>query len=198
MVITMPGGEIEPYYTEGHSQDSPCSDWRPRTNPVITGYYWESYKWCNNGDSRSLTKYNTVSNYGAVDNKTSFKDYDYEDDAAHAALGGNWRMPTDAEWEELRKNCTWTWTRNYNGTGVAGRIVTSNKTGYTNKSIFLPASGDRYGTVLDGVGTIGSYWSSSLYSDPRFALGAYGDSNGVGIYRGDRIYGHPVRPVSEL
>ena len=54
-------------------------------------------------------------------------------------------MPTKAEWEELlnEDNCTWTWTTDYKGDGsnVAGVIVTSKKVGYTDKSIFLPATG---------------------------------------------------------
>ena len=61
-----------------------------------------------------------------------------EDDVAHVILGGKWRMPTDDEWAELLNNCTRTWTDNYNGTGVKGRIVTSNIEGYKDKSIFLP------------------------------------------------------------
>ncbi len=65
--------------------------------------------------------------------------------------GGMWRIPTKAEWEELlnEDNCTWTWTTDYKGDGsnVAGVIVTSKKVGYTDKSIFLPAThshGDRH------------------------------------------------------
>ncbi|MDY4512770.1 MAG: hypothetical protein SPE10_04900, partial [Paludibacteraceae bacterium] len=68
-------------------------------------YNWSTYKWCN-GSKTTLTKYNTSSSYGTVDNKTVLE---LADDAARANWGGAWRMPTDAEWTELRENCTWTW-----------------------------------------------------------------------------------------
>ena len=100
--------------------------------------YWNAYKWCNGSKDR-ITKYCIDSSFWGssypMDNKTVL---DLEDDAARANCGNSWRMPTDEEWNELIENCTWTWTSNYNGTGVAGGIVTSNKPGYTDKSIFLP------------------------------------------------------------
>ena len=153
-----------------------------------------TYKWCN-GSYDSLTKYNTISSYGTVDNKTVL---DMEDDAARAALGGNWRMPTDAEWTELRENCTWTWTSNYNDTGVAGMIVTSKKSGYTNKSIFLPEAGYRFFDYLNNAGSNGYYWSSSLRTDdPFYAWIVYFDSDYVFRNYDCRCDGQSVRPVSD-
>ena len=99
---------------------------------------WTAYKWYN-GSSSSFTKYNTKSIWGKVDNKTVL---DPKDDVAHVKLGGSWRMPTDAEWMELKNNCTWTWTTQ---NGINGYKVTSNKNG---ASIFLPAAGYRYDTFL--------------------------------------------------
>ena len=144
---------------------------------VKTTYSWATYKWCN-GSNTTLTKYNTDSDYGTVDNKTQLE---LADDAARANWGGAWRMPTDAEWTELRENCEWTWTDDYNGTGVKGRIVTSNING---NSIFLPAADD-----------LGYYWSSSLRTDyPFYAWDvAFGSVN---VYRYDyRYFGQSVRPV---
>ncbi|MBQ9548389.1 MAG: hypothetical protein IJV01_04425 [Bacteroidales bacterium] len=183
-------GETEPNYMDGHSQDNPCINWRDGK----TGYTWGSYKWCNGTDS-SMTKYCTNRSYGSVDNKTVL---DPEDDVAHVKLGGKWRTPTDAEWTELRNSCTWTWTRNYNGTGVAGRIVTSKKTGYTDKSIFLPAAGCRYNTNLCDVGSNGGYWSSSLNTgSPYCACEVFFDSGGVYSGSSHRYAGSSVRPVME-
>jgi hypothetical protein len=51
----------------------------------------------------SLTKYNTDESYGIVDNKTTL---DLSDDAAYVNWGGNWRIPTFKQMEELAKNCT--------------------------------------------------------------------------------------------
>jgi hypothetical protein len=93
-------------------------------------YDWSTYKWCNGGPS-TQTKYCTNSSYGTVDNKTTL---DLSDDAACANWGGSWRMPTRAEQDELRNNCTWTWTTQ---NGVNGYKVT----GTNGNSIFLPAAG---------------------------------------------------------
>ena len=94
---------------------------------------WSTYKWCI-GSYNTLTKYNTSSSYGTVDNKTVLAK---TDDAATVNWGGSWRMPTDTEWTELRENCTWTWTTQNSeyGYGVHGYRVTSKKNG---NSIFLP------------------------------------------------------------
>ena len=137
-----------------------------------------------------LTKYNDVSSYGTVDNKFVL---DKEDDAAAFYWRGNWRMPTDEEMTELRTECTWSWTTQ---NGVNGYKVTSNKSGYTDMSIFLPAAGYRIDTSLYNAGSNGRYWSSSLYTGNTFkacsvAFSAY---NVVWAYD-YRYEGGTVRPV---
>ncbi len=152
-------------------------------------YSWETYKYAN-GASNKLTKYCNNASYGDngfTDNKTTL---DPEDDAAHVNWDGSWRMPTDAEWIELRDNCTWTWTTQ---NGINGYRVTS-KT--NSNSIFLPAAGYRYDTGLGTVGSLGGYWSSSLYEyDPYRAWYLYFSSDGVRRDGSDRGRGHSVRPV---
>ena len=99
-------------------------------------------------------------------------------------------MPTKAEWQELLDNCTWTWaTQN----GINGYKVTSNKAGYTDKFIFLPAAGSRFGGVLLNVGSDGVYWSSSLYENSSdLAWDLY---FGPGYGEHERYRGLSVRPV---
>ena len=154
-------------------------------------YSWATYELCN-GSSSTLTKYNDRSSYGAIDNKSEFKDYGYEDDAARQALGGKWHVPTDAEWNELLTKCTWTWITNYNGTGVKGRIVTATN----GNSIFLPAAGVRGETYLVDAGSNGCYWSSSLTMGEH-ACDVYFDSDFVFRLYYLRCPGLSVRPVSE-
>ena len=155
-------------------------------------YSWTNYKFRTSGDSYdnvTFSKYNTKSGRGVLDNKTRL---DYSDDAARQNWGGRWRMPTDAEWTELRNNCTWTWTSQG---GHNGYKVTSKTNG---NSIFLPAAGYRYGSSLSYAGSYGIYWSSSLDSDSPWIAWRVGfDSSGV--YRSDsiRCYGYSVRPVTE-
>ena len=170
--------EYGDYFAWGETQ--------PKSN-----YDWSTYKWCN-GSYYTQTKYNTNSSYGTVDNKTTL---DLGDDAARANWGGSWRMPTDAELTELREQCTWTWTTQ---NGVYGYKVTSKKSGYTNKSIFLPAAGYRSVSSLNCAGSYGYYWSSSLYTGyPDDAYELYFNSGHVDWYGSSRYYGLSVRPVCQ-
>ena len=154
-------------------------------------YDWETYKWAN-GAKDKLTKYCMVTSQwagsGSPDNKFLL---DPEDDVAHVKLGGRWRMPTSAEWQELRIKCTWTWTTS---NGISGREVT----GPNGNSIFLPAAGDWYGTSRYNAGSYGNYWSSSLYtSSSGYAWGVYFYSSDVYGSSSYRYFGQSVRPVSE-
>ena len=153
-------------------------------------YNWSTYTLCQ-GSNTTMTKYCTSSSYGIVDNKTILEK---TDDVAAQKLGGNWRMPTDAEWTELRNtsNCTWTWTTE---NSVNGYRVTSKKTG---NSIFLPAAGYRNEDNLYDAGSFGYYWSSSLNADSSgSAWDVYFFSSLVYRYGGNRYFGLSVRPVSE-
>ena len=152
-------------------------------------YSWSTYKYCN-GSYKTLTKYNTSSSYGTVDNKTQLE---LSDDAARVNWGGSWRMPTDAEWTELREQCTWTWTTQ---NGVKGYKVTSKKSGYTNNSIFLPVTGLREDSSLINAGSSGYHWSSSLDTDDPYGAWCVSfDSSGVRRVSGYRYCGCGVRPV---
>lgn len=163
---------------------------------IKSTYSFTTYKWCN-GSFNTQTKYNNSSNYGTVDNNTVL---DADDDVAHVKWGGSWRMPTLAELDELRNNCTWKWydSGNTEYNGVAGYKVTGNKSGYTDRSIFLPAAGVRNGTSLDNVGSIGLYWSSSLFKgDPMCAWALSSYSGYDNTYNVTRDRGLSVRPVCQ-
>lgn len=179
----------------GAGKPEECGDYFAwgETEPK-TDYSWTTYKFeLGSGNNGPFSKYVDNSSYGTVDYKTVL---DLDDDAAHAIWGGAWRMPTDDEWTELRENCTWTWTDNYNGTGVAGDIVTSNKPGYSNTSIFFAAAGCRQGSNINGVGSYGAYWSSSLYlASPDISYRLYFNSSRVSRSNYGRHFGFSVRPV---
>ena len=190
-------GETEPYYSS--------------LDPLIwkdgkeTGYAASSYGWYSMLENKSgYTKYcpdpsNGID--GFSDHKTVL---DPEDDAAHWALGGDWRIPTDTEFSELRTRCSWEWT---SVNGKNGYQVT----GPNGNGIFLPVAGAVYGTYLPG-GELdsGYYWSSSLFNinyvegpadDWNYAsggshawcLGCSSDFVGKSVYQRDR--GLLVRPV---
>ena len=148
-------------------------------------YVWSTYKWCK-GNYDTQTKYCTNSKYGTVDNK---KTLSATDDVARVKWGGNWRMPTRAEQDELRNKCRWTWTTK---NGVNGYKVV----GPNGNSIFLPAAGYRRKEELGSAGSNGYYWSSSLYeSDSDYAYSIDFSSSDVDWGSSSRNYGQSVRPV---
>lgn len=165
-------------------------------------YNWSTYKWMTSGmsswkgvnkytiadDQTSGVWYNSYGNF-IGDNKTTLE---LSDDAANASWGGDWRMPTKAEQDELRNSSytTWTWTTQ---NGVNGYKVTSKTNG---NSIFLPAAGSLSYSYLYDAGSFGYYWSSSLSTD--YSNGAYSlnfDSSNVDWGNNRRDYGRSVRPV---
>ena len=149
-------------------------------------YNWSTYKWYR-GSEDTMTKYCTDSSYGTVDNKTVL---DLEDDAAYVNMGADWRMPTYDELNELRNNCTWTWTSKK---GTKGYKVT----GPNGKSIFLPAAGYRNDSGLYRAGSDGSYWSTSPHG-PYLAWSLYINSASYNTHTSGkrRNYGHTVRAVA--
>ena len=110
-------------------------------------------------------------------------------DMARANMGAPWRLPTNAEFQELYNNCTNVWI---NQNGINGRRFTSNING---NSIFFPAAGNYYGSSHNYEGSDGYYWSSVLYS-ADYAYYLYFGSGGV-YPQGDdgRFYGFSVRAV---
>ena len=144
-------------------------------------YDWSTYKWCNGGYG-TMTKYCIDNSYGTVDNKTVL---DPEDDVATVKWGGDWRMPTKAEQDELRNKCSWKWTAL---NGVNGYKVT----GPNGNNIFLPSlHGNDYGC----------YWSSTLieYSCIYAYNLCFSFSSGICYFNdgctNTRATGLSVRPV---
>ena len=168
-------------------------------NSVKETYSWENYNWVEGEvhtitlgiEARidaTLTKYNTMSRYGKVDNLLVLEP---KDDAAHEKMGAGWRIPTYEEWKELIDNCTWSWSiRN----GVPGYLVTSNVKG--NNSLFIPAAGGKWGTDIQRDKDYVVGWSSTLYAD--LPVGGWvfaGKKDGIEMLGNIRAVGIPVRPV---
>ena len=120
-------------------------------------------------------------------------DLTLEQDAAHVNLGGNWRMPTYDECQELFNNCNLMWTDDYNGTRVAGKVFTSK---VNRKSVFFPAAGYCVSSSVGNVGSDGFYWSAS-WDDSNNAWYLNFSSGGQNVFNGSRYYGKSVRAVCE-
>ena len=111
-------------------------------------------------------------------------------DVAHVKWGGKWVMPSANEVKELIDNCTSEWTTL---NGVNGTKFTSNING---NSIFLPASGWRWGDTFYSVGSEGSYLSSTQdLSNSYCAYGIGSYSEGAISGSSEKFIGQSVRPV---
>lgn len=152
-------------------------------------YNWSTYKYCTvaGGDNlQTLTKYNTSSDWGTIDNLTTLQ---AADDAATAALGNGTRTPTEEEWQELINNTTVEW-KPLNG--VNGMMFTA----ANGDTLFLPAAGFHNDTGLGDTGGYGNYWSSSLHeSSPHCAWVFHFSSDGQYMDNYGRYCGLSVRPV---
>ena len=128
---------------------------------------------------------------GFFDDKTVLEP---EDDVAHVKFGDKWRMPTKEEFTELINSCQSEWITHK---GVKGRKFTSKIAGYTDKWIFLPATGSREDGRLDNVGSYSQYWSSSLGDRAGASLFGINQNNEPSVGSGGRWIGRAVRPVSD-
>ena len=149
--------------------------------------YGNYYAWGETSTKSSYTSDNSKTDGNSMRDIAGNSSYD----AARANWGGNWRLPTKAEQQELIVKCTWKWTTQ---NGVKGYKVI----GPNGNSIFLPAAGHRYGSFLCFAGSDGDYWSSTpsgYYDRNAYHLDFESDIQSMGIdYRYD---GQSVRPVVE-
>ena len=138
-------------------------------------YDWSNLKYCISGnsyDNARFSKYVLDSKYGIVDNKTTLE---LTDDAASANWGGDWRMPTSDELNELFNNCICVLTTQG---GRKGYRITSKTNG---NSIFMPAAGQKNGNISSELGISGYYLTSSLLAEQE-----------------SRHLGNSVRPVKDI
>ncbi len=117
-----------------------------------------------------------------------------EYDVAHVKWGGAWRLPSNNDFKELYKECTWKWeTIN----GVSGFSIV----GPSGGSIFIPAAGWQKGnSEPSDVGSHGYYWSSNqkrIGYDWAYTL-TFGSSSVGTNNLSPCAYGQSVRPVAKL
>ena len=174
------------YYAWGET--APKEDYGTDTYKYLKGVTLE-------GGSREhrLTKYCTDAEQGLNGFTDGKKQLEPTDDAATVRLGAPWRMPTEAEAEELLAGCTWS-------KETINDIPCLRATSKTNgKSIVVSVSGFMSGTINDTRGTMTMLWTSTLYSGECdrgvtfLELGKETFNPAVGY--GFRFHGLPIRPV---
>ena len=147
--------------------------------------YGNYYAWGETTTKSSYTNDNSLTygrNMGDISGNVNY-------DAATANWGNSWRMPTKAEMEELRDNCTWTWITQGNVNGMK-------VTGPNGKSIFLPAAGIIEGTSYYDIGEFPCCWGSTPYEGNNDYAYVLCYENDCYVSRISRDAGFPVRPVS--
>ena len=194
-------GEEKSFVTTGEEPEETISGTENGHNYVDLGLP-SGLKWatCNVG-ATSPEKYGNYYAWGEISTKTEYTEAncttheqniaDFSGntkyDVAAANWGGNWRIPTVEEFQELLVSCTWEWC-------VQGGVNGHRATGPNGNKIFLPAAGSRDGKVLNYESYCAFYWSSTPNNlNDAFSLG-YENAN-VNIYYGLRHFGEPVRPV---
>ena len=172
------------YFAWGEVEPKPSywySNYRYYTKKT-SGY--DPYSPINNYD---VTKYNTKSEYGTVDNKTELEP---GDDAATVNWGSEWQTPSVEQWGELFDD-KFTEVITEKRSGVKG--ITIRKIGNPETSIFLPTAGyydENFFNSNDW-----NYWSRSLDEyDNLCALSV----NYAIVEESPRYYGLCVRPVCVL
>lgn len=168
--------ELGDYYAWGEIQ----------TKDVCTDL---NYKWYEGTNPYSITKYG---DFSIPDASGCIKTLlELEDDAANAKLGGNWRMPTREEFEELLQPAN-TDLCLVNKNGVKGYLIVSKKNGNT---IFLPAAGYKHSEGVRFVGDEFYYWTSSHGKETPNVYGiGYSDECLTTLFF-DRPIGCTIRPV---
>ena len=136
----------------------------PEQVGVDKQFDWSDYKFSVNGSSSNFNKYNSI------DGKTVL---DLEDDAVYTALGGNWRMPTYEDFQELIDNTT---REVASINGIQGMKFTSrNNSNY----LFFPFAGYAYTGSMNDVGSVFYCWSSTFDSViSHYAWRLYGTNGG--------------------
>jgi hypothetical protein len=141
-------------------------------------YDWSTYTHCN-GDEESCH------DLGSDIAGTNY-------DVAHMKWGGNWKMPSSAQIQELFDNCTYDFKT---VDGYWGWLFISSN----GRSIFLPMAG----YYMESDHTIdyfdGRYWSSTQH--PSYSYDAYNLRVSVydndGLRSNNRCYGLTVRPIAK-
>jgi len=143
-------------------------------------FSWDTYRWSYEGQKK-LTKYTNSAVFTPdhqIDNTFLL---DYADDAAYVNWGSDWYIPTRAQWEEMKEECTWDYVYDdsgdtyddniigYSATGPNGNVIYFSKVDYQEAELNYmcstlpePNKGDFkfslcfYSVPLD----VTTYWSS--------------------------------------
>lgn len=157
-------GDVKEFTTEPSDDVARCStdlglsvDWACYNVGAAKEYdYGNYYAW---GETETKKSY-TAENYTLPSKKNISGDTDLDPATTwNKGVNKGWRMPTQADFEELIENCDMEWVTVHK---VKGMKFTSKING---NSIFLPAAGNKYDKKVYSHGIGGCYWSADF--DPE-------------------------------
>ncbi|MBR0503697.1 MAG: hypothetical protein IJJ77_10690 [Paludibacteraceae bacterium] len=159
------------------------------TSPKVD-YYWTNLKYSLDAGDH-FSKYVEDRSFGSVD---SLSVLEPEDDAAVVNWGEEWYTPTSEDYRELIEGCDWKWVKDFNETGITGRLGVSKTNG---NIIFFPAGGYRDDEGLEEIDKTGLYWASTItrysYWSNSFEINAQQNSSTSSA----RYFGANIRPVAK-
>lgn len=152
--------------------------------------------------AESSTDFGDLFAWGEIETKEDYSPYTYVEqlkpngklvgakrDAATAALGDEWAMPSEKQYQELITECQWNWVMRdgHNGYEIIGK---------NGNKLFLPASGWSCDTSFQYRNQYGYYWTSERSSNIRYARSLQFPKNGKGIVgNGILHYGRSIRAI---
>lgn len=172
-------GEKEPFYVNGQS-DAENALWKPGKED---GYWWTSNSY--GGSAFNLTKYCDNPEYGIVDNKLTLE---LEDDAANIKLGGSWRIPTMADFNELRSHSKLSYIE------IDGMKFAKLKCHENHNILLLPFAGRRAHKELEEVGRYCHYWTAKVNAGKPYYSRIFEDFTDAYEVR---FLGTPIRPICD-
>ena len=153
-------------------------------------FSWENYEFGNGTSSPTATG---MSKYNSSDGKTTLEP---ADDAATVNMGEGWKTPSTYQFQLLLVNYTTSaWTADYEGSGVAGLVLTSKAD--SSVKLFFPAAGTCYNNSVGNVGKGGNYWSSGVYktsNEQSWSL-SFGQTSSNYNSRANRQMGLTIRSI---
>ena len=164
----------------------------PNTNTICD---WEHAPF-NGGNSEYNDEYFTAHKSEYLDDNENLKP---KFDAATQIMGGDWRMPTQDDLNELYKYTKQERITDSNSKFLGFKFISTKD---TSKYIFIPKSGYRSGSSFYDQGTdgnigLGHIWSSSFHSTVyAWEMSIYVDRINPSASNA-RLYGLPVRGVRE-
>lgn len=166
--LGLPSGKKWAKYNLGANSETEYGDyymWGSVTPDTNNTCNWSTAPF-NNGSSDYNEAYYASVSGDVYSNGVLAEKYD----AVYQATNGVAHIPTNADFTELIENTTSEWVMDYQGSGVDGLLLTSTING---NSIFIPASGSRMDSSVNGQGMVAFLWSSSYLVGEQYVATVY-------------------------